>query len=356
MIVMFNLNPATYKAIKDLVDKGMYDSIENFVEIALSNQLQLEKQGISTTSKNKMPLASTEIDEVGKLRPTRMQLGTQTFTQSLAIPNGNVSLPTLQSKPTSKEARESPIWGQINRLVPIKFVLRLLANQIVPSGNDRIDLKRFSADVAEIATLARMHIEKKDKAKRIRGEELYVSFSQKEPGSQQRFVNFYVGKLPSGKWTDGILTGLGLATIEQTEEGAVVIGLTEEGKHLALLRSPLVDDFLIEGKQIENPFSDEEVKFLLKHLESLRPGEYEYLNSVLRFVKDGANTPTLLQGKISEYLKDRLVGVGVSAKVANTMQVGAIGRLVEMRLLRIEKDAQRSKYWVTDNGETMLRK
>jgi len=36
------------------------------------------------------------------------------------------------------------------------------------------------------------------------------------------------------------------------------------------------------------------------------------------------------------------------------MQVGAIGRLVEMRLLKIEKEAQKSKYLLTKKGEELI--
>jgi len=356
MIMVFKVDPDLYKAIKEIVGKGSYESVESFVEIALLNQLQLEKHGISSISKTKGGAIQLEMDETeSKLRQPKAQSGTQSLSEFLAIPR-TASLPVLQVQPVTEETRASPLWGQINRLMPAKFVLRLLANQISASGNDRIDLKVFSADVAENATLARSYIEKKDKAARIRGEELYVGFPKKDPGSQKRFISFYVGKLPSGKWTDGVLTGLSLAGIDQTEEGSTMIGLTEAGKQFACLPSPLIDDFLIGGKQIENPFSNEEIDFLLRHLGSSRPGDYEYLISVLKSVKDGANTPTSLRGKVSKFLQDKHAGVKFSDKAANTMLVGAVGRLVEMRLLEIEKDAQKSKYIVTSEGEKLFGK
>jgi hypothetical protein len=71
-------------------------------------------------------------------------------------------------------------------------------------------------------------------------------------------------------------------------------------------------------------------------------------------VKDGADTPTVLRQKILEILRNKNFISNVSEKVVNTMQVGAIGRLVEMRLLRIEKDAQKSTYLITDSGNVLL--
>jgi len=354
MIVVFKLTPDVYRRIKEFIEKGTYDSVENFVEIALINQLQLEEQEISSIGRSKESASSQELEDVGvKPRQVKQQIRVQAYAQFLGFPK-NASLQVVQSQPLTDETKNSPLWGQINRLAPVKFVLRILANNITLSGDNRIDLKHFSADVAENATLTRIYIEKKDKTQRVRGEELYVGFPKKDPGSQQRFINFYVGKLPRGKWTDGVLTGLSLARIDQTEEGSVMIGLTEAGREFACLHSPLIDDFLLGGKQVENPFSHKEVDFLLRHIKSLRSGEYEYLTSALGFIRNGANTPNSLNEKISNLLRDKLSVVKVTDKVVNTMQVGATGRLVELRLVRIEKDGLRSKYSVTNDGKNLL--
>jgi len=354
MIVVFKVDLGTYRKIRNLVEKGSYESVENFVEIAVANQIQLESQGISSMSAPKQIKASYEIEETEpKSRQLKHHVGSAGFIADfLSVPK--TQIPILQTLPITDEIKNAPIWGQINRLAPAKLVLRLLANQVALSGSDRVDLKRFAADVAENATLARVYVEKKDKAQRIRGEGLYVAFPKKDPKSQQRFINFYVGKIPRGKWTDSVLTGLSFARIEEAEDGSVSIGLTEAGMQFMRLHSPLIDDFLLKGQQIDNPFSAEEVEFLLKHTKLFRPGDLEYLISVLQSIKDGAVTPTALRQKTLGILRDKNFISNVSEKVVNTMQVGAIGRLVEMRLLRIEKDAQKSTYLITDYGNVLL--
>ena len=351
--MVFKLDPESYRKIKELVEKGAYESIENFLEIAVLNQIQLESRGVPNIIEGKRQVILEEFSPEPKSRQPKQQIALQINPQFLGIPK-STTVPILPSVPLTEEIKHSPLWGQINRLVPAKFVLRLLINQITLSGSEKTDLKSFSAYVAENATLARTYIEKRDKAHRIRGEELYVALPKKNPKSQQRFINFYVGKLPSGRWTDGVLTGLSLARIDQVEDGTIMMGLTEAGREFACLLSPLIDDLLIDGKQIENPFSVEEVEFLLNHLKSSRPGEFEYLISVLKFVREGATTPLGLHQKISRFLQDRYIGGKVSEKVVNTMQVGAIGRLVEMRLLGIKKDGQKSKYLITSDGEALL--
>jgi len=250
--------------------------------------------------------------------------------------------------------RNAPLWGQINRLAPTKFVLRILLNNLVSSDEKFVDLKRFSAEVAVQATAFKRFAKKKDRKRRIRGEELHVGFPKKRPSSQQRFLNYYVGKAPLRKWTDSVLTGLSLASIEEMEDGSTKIALTDVGLRFALLHSPIIDDFILGQKQIDAPFSGEEVSLLVDHIRSIRPGEYEFLGFALDSVKKGANTPTKLRSEVLDFLNRKQLQMRLSEKVANTMQVGAIGRLVEMRLLKIEKEAQKSKYLLTKKGEELI--
>jgi hypothetical protein len=353
MIVAVRLDPDSFKKIKEFIEKGNYESVESFVEIAVLNQILIESNGGASigTSKEGKDASRMEVDT--KSRQTKHQQSTLQPVQYFACPE-NDQLPVLPALPLTQETKSFPIWGQINRLAPAKMVLRMLANQILVLGTDRIDLKRFSADVAETVTSMRTYIEKKDKKNRIRGKELYVALAKKDPSSQQRFINFYIGRLPSGKWTDGILTGLGLARIEQAEDGSVVIGLTEAGSKFARLSSPLIDEFLLQEKQIERPFSSIEVQFLFDHLQVTRPGESEYMTAVLRFIRDGAITPTALRLRVGSFLREKYPRINISEKFVNTMLVGVMGRLVEMRFVEIEKDAQKSKYSVTDAGESIL--
>lgn len=359
MIVGVKIDPNNYQYIKGFVEKGKYNSVESFVEIAILNQILLENNEVSKLLSTKEQKAVPKEDSSHKSSQLKLQTSTQTQTaiqqpiQYLSCPK---DAPISVQPPLSltEETANFPIWGQLNRLAPAKMVLRMLANQIL-LGTDRIDLKRFSADVAEISTSIRTTIEKKDRKKRIRGTELYIALPKKDPNSQQRFINFYVGKLPSGKWTDGILTGLGFARIEQLDDGSTVIGLTENGRTFGCLSSPLIDDFLLQGKQIEEPFSPAEVEFLLSQLETSRPGEIYFMKEVLRLIREGIVTPTSLRQKVEVILKEKYPKSQISEKFVNTMLVGLMGRLVEMRLVEIEKDAQKSKYSATEAGERLSR-
>jgi len=314
--------------------------VENFIDIAVKNQLLLETTGKLETKRPRTFQKPTKIEQP-KLS-SLLSVPKKTFTE-IQVAN-----------PVDKQIMNSPIWGQINRLAPVKFVMRILVNSLIASEEKSVDLKRFNADVAQLATEFRRFAKKKDKKRRIRGEALYVGFSKKSPSSQQRFLNYYVGKGPLRKWTDSILTGLSLAKIEELENGSTVIGLTEAGLKFALLRSPIIDDFFFDKKQIEEPFSEEEVSFLVGQISSARPGELEFLLFMLRAIKKGADTPTKLRNEVFSFLARKELEIKISEKVVNTMQVGVLGRLVEMRLLKIEKEAQKSRYVLTNKGEKII--
>ena len=50
MIVGVKIDPNSYQCIKGFVEKGKYDSVESFVEIAVLNQILLENNEGSTPS------------------------------------------------------------------------------------------------------------------------------------------------------------------------------------------------------------------------------------------------------------------------------------------------------------------
>jgi len=340
VLLLVKLDKTTYAKIEDLVKKGDYLSIENFVQVAVKNQLLLETEG--------------RIEVAGRRRVQRTVRTERSPLSTILCAPKKAQVQELGTPLLDESIKNAPIWGQINRLAPAKLVLRILLSNLSAAKDRFVDLRRFSAEVAEQATKFRRFAKKNDKMRRIRGEEVYVGFPKKGPSSQQRFLNYYVGKGPLRKWTDSIITGLSLGNIKEMEDGSTVLGLTEAGLKFALLHSPLIDDFFLKRKQIDAPLSSDEVSFLMNHIKSVRPREYEFLVFILGSIKKGDDTPIKLKSRVFDYLKGIKLHIRLSEKVANTMQVGAIGRLVEMRLLKIKKQAQKSKYSVTEKGEKLI--
>jgi hypothetical protein len=108
-----------------------------------------------------------------------------------------------------------------------------------------------------------------------RGQSLKIGFPKKDPKSQQRFVDFFIGKLRNENYLSGPIGDLELAAIRKSQQGNqnnLIIGITEAGLKWANMDSPFIDDFISSQKPIQSPLSDEEIHFLLSRIKETKPG------------------------------------------------------------------------------------
>lgn len=328
MITMLDIAPAQYTAIMELVKAGKYPSPEVFLELALKNQLLLEQHSHGVRP------------QVGRIQPDR----TAAYSLGLLGKSFNEEPMTVPAVQLLESRRATPIWGLINRFAPSKLVVRLLSNSLITAKSQWIDFKQFEEEVVGIAGQVRVLIEKHEKRlDTVRGESLKIGFPQKDPKSQQRFVDFYVGRLRGEDVINGLLGDLEFAVIRRTQAtgpSSLSIGLTESGMKWASLRSPLIDDFVLGQQPAHRPLSDEEVSFLVSHIQTMRPGEFEFLSFLYSLIRDGFDTPQKISEKVSKYFAGRRY----TPTLINTMQTGGLARLVEMRLVRIEKKSIYTTY------------
>lgn len=328
------ITPDMYKSAMELVNLGKYSSLEHFSELAFRNQLILEND--------------TQQNSIHILDNTKLTTHNESFT--------GYQPRTIRPIPLSKERRGKPMWGLINRFAPGKLVLRMLASGLESSTTEWIDYKEFAADVVERAISMRNQIEKHYKNSQIvRGEGLQIGFPQKDENSRQRFADIYVGRLISDGRVDGFLGSLELGVIRKASDGSLQIGITEAGLKFANMKSPLLDEFFT----VEHPiaFFKNEIHFLMNHVKKVRPGEYQFLDYLFTSVKNGMNTPQEIGNQVTDYVKKNKWanshGGHISEAELNTMKVGGMARLVEMRLIRIEKDGIHTKYQASSELDSL---
>lgn len=333
---MTKITPDTYKSAMELVTLGKYSSLEHFTEVAIRNQLVLESENDNQQSQNHV------LDNAMSTSHNESFVGFQPR--------------TVDPIPLSKERRGKPIWGLINRFAPGKLVLRMLANGLESSTTEWINYKEFAAGVVERAISMRNQIEKHYKNSQIvRGEGLQIGFPQKDENSRQRFIDIYIGRLRSDSRIDGFLGDLELGVIRKASDGSLQIGITEAGLKLANLKSPLLDEFFT----VEHPiaFFKNEIHFLMNHVKKTRPGEYQFLDYLFTSVKNGMDTPQEIGNQVADYVKKNKWtnsrGESISEAELNTMKVGGMARLVEMRLIRIEKDGIHTKYQASSELDSL---
>lgn len=324
---MIEINPDTYSQIMELINKNKYPSVESFVDISLRNQLIMEK-------------SSTIEREVRKT-------------------HSNVSVPLLsiideeynyfvQNRPSLN--KDEAITGLINRVAPAKIVLRVLSNLLNNSKTSFIDLNYFKDQVISKLIDIRVQIDKYEKKNRVnRGYSLSSGLPKKDPKSQKRFSDFYIGRLRTDNNIDGILGDLGLINIiRDVNDFNLTIGITKDGFKWANMKSPLIDDLINNNVAIKHPLSKEEILFYLAHLKHTKPGEYSFLDFLMKSIKGSYNTPPKLNERLSEFYKDRY-----SDAERNTLRAGGITRLIEMRAIKIMKEGLNSIYRTSNNCESL---
>ena len=375
MHLVINIDPRTKEQIERLLstDKS-YKSIDEFVARSITNQLALE--GIIGAG-----LVEPAKESKGQRRPrapksaansmgSEAALHSRTAGEVMRIPGPSVlqidnsllvaplsAVSTVPCPKLSNEHADRPLWGQINRFAPAKMSLRVLANLLASRKTEWIDLKLASARICEQAPLVKTILQERDRiAGKKRGEGLSTAFPKDERLSLQRFASQYLGYLAKKSGVpQGLLADLSFVNIQEADDGTIQIGITKAGLQFATLESPMIDATIVGGGQSGAPLSKEEVRFLLNHMRDFRPGELAFLKHVTQLVRNGARNPTTLLNSVDEYFRADSRGMPtITEAVVGTMRAGAVSKLVEMGVLRIEKDGTRSTYSLTEDADLIL--
>ncbi|MDN5867802.1 MAG: hypothetical protein L0H55_10445 [Candidatus Nitrosocosmicus sp.] len=294
-----------------------------------------------------IPFTTTKSDVLSSLGGIIKELD-----EAMEIPT---SVQTSEAISIDEKRKKDPIGGLINRLLPSKIVLRMLALQLANKNSQWIDYKEFCEFVVTKSIQLRLQIERQERKLDVtRGESLKVGLPLKDTKSQQRFINFYIGKVKSDGSFDGILGDLELGVIKKHYHDGIystIIGITKDGLGLAKLHSPVLDDVLRNGKRLSTPLSNEETLFLLQQIKRVRPGEFEFLNLVFKLIENGSDNPTALNRNIQDYF----ISNNFSTASLKSILVGCIGRLVEMKIIKIRKNGVYTNYQPNINANLLAK-
>ena len=212
---------------------------------------------------------------------------------------------------------EEPISGYCNRLLPVKFVLRILAMLTLNSDSfdkedgwdqetefeeDAIELEKLRDWSWKTAAYAREKMVLMDKSLGTDyGAEISVGFPTQDVKSKERFVSQFVGSKRKNELS-GALFDMGFANLSSFGVGKKLrvtfdsIWFTPEGWRFAMMENPVIDQ--TEGWEEGNRFSDEEVKFLLAHFQKNVPAEWGFLKEIAGLIDSGDNRPSALEESI----------------------------------------------------------
>ncbi len=319
-----------YVRVSSLIQRRGLISLSQVVQAALENQLELE--------------GSEEGPVAGGTEPIAQGAGPLVTAGRLA-PWEGIRLDDLHWDLTAEPAAHlaaGPVWGQVNRILPMKVGLRVLSSEL---SNSRapVSLQRFHESATARAVRARFFLAARDADQDLpRGERLSAAFPEDTEKSRSRFQAHFLGRVLRDKRVAGALPEYGFINIS-SENGQGVV-LTDSGLQFARLKNPVLD----ASEPTATALSAEEVEFLLAHLHDHMKEEFGFMTTLLRWIAEGSDKPDDLTRRVQKAWPQW------SSKVANTMRAGALGRMHDLRLIGRQKDGTRVTYVVQPSGNSLV--
>jgi len=359
MLIKIDLEPSIIRKIEQLINCGAYSDIRQFVNVAVSNQLEEEASasGIEMgSSRLTAELSSHQKAMVGS--PNREQttikpLIPTTFNWRRQLPH--VQLEQSQIQPKSTDL----IWYFYNRFFPLKVVIYQLAKTIVSQQNNWAELGDLQVQAFEFAQEVATRLKNMEMgAKMPRNKKLSTGLpasnvelfglrgtakkkkDDKILRGRTRFMDQIVGKYVTRDRTfSGACFELGLIGVKP-ENQTCYVSLTELGREFASLENPILDK-----ESYESAFSDKEVHLIFHKVYSRFPLE----NRIIKKIIEGLKKENLTSSQIDGLFKDEKREFLIQERIAT------MGRLSELQIVNWEIDSEgKSKYSLNEKKLQLL--
>ena len=131
--------PGRLERVQRAIELGGYDSPSQFVNVAIENQIELELDGVShrelKTINEEISKDRNKSDETATSSIEAQQSSTEVKEDILAL-RECTSVATV-APPDTDRLDSGPLWGQYNRIFPVKIMLRVLVNDIHQRANNK---------------------------------------------------------------------------------------------------------------------------------------------------------------------------------------------------------------------------
>jgi Arc/MetJ-type ribon-helix-helix transcriptional regulator len=358
MKVIVEVPSGLLEKIRKHIISGKFASFAEFIETALENQVAWEEESnvfkpsqVDQILKGRTATAISEskaLLNAYTLEGQERGIGYR-FPELGLSPEGYYEVKVV-SIPNNFADKRTPLWGQYNRVLPVKLSLRFLINLLKGQQENSVELAHFRDAVADVAREFGLLLTELDKrAKKSYGERLSTAFPVQDDQykSKERFKNQFVGYLDGRGQPHGLAAKLKLISIFN-QEGQTLVGVTDPGLQFAILKNPVID----EGNP-QKPFSEEEAICCLEHISRNVKGEKAAILFMLKNIKEGITRPDDLTNCLRTY--GEKIGEKWNEDVAYTIRAGLVSRLQELGVIKREKVGSRKiAYHLSPFGERLL--
>jgi hypothetical protein len=356
MIVCVDISQRTKDQLDRLLDIGEYRDYSEAVAVAISNQLLFQQNSSAKSAAAIQPEIPAPRAKTAELETENEPNRTipRLFAHFSADPQQVklVSFEEPRPGPNGEFSIDQWIFGQHNKLLPVKATCRALANLLLKDAgwHAGIPITKAASEIASAAVKLGDYLRTVDSALDVNRDEAFAfafpySDSPNGDKARLRYANQFVANLSK----QGVLTGLPveLKFVHSAAPQTSKLLLTEPGFVFAQMPSPVLD-----GDAKRPPtrkFSDEESTFLLNHICTRVPEEAFAYTAVAKAITAGANTPEKLDASLARYLPDR-PDKPFTAAFLTTQRAGAVSRMIDLGLLQRVRDGVNVSYTLTNKG------
>lgn len=334
------------EAVQRLIQTGKYPTVAQFILAAVENQIHIENNGAYESAPTKSSHQTIEQNKSVVSTDLRARLTlVKDKPQTVSPPKFTDLVVSSSDIPEDK----SWLWGQTNKILPVKVGLRALYSYI--GSAQWADLEEFrdmaAGTAAEIGSVIKRY---EDAKKKKRDDRISAGFPDiKEFKSKQRYKSHFLGYMRKDGLLEGPMPFLRLINLKRDDKGMVSVGLTKAGLQFAQLSNPAIDQQIFETS-----FSEKEIDFYLSHILENVSGESSAIKWLLRKIKEGVVERTSLNVEIKKEFSH--TWKDASDAVINTQRAGLMARMFELGLIEKKKTGVRVSYAISNRGKAFLTK
>jgi hypothetical protein len=359
MIICVDISQRTKDELEGLLEIGQYRDYSEAIAVAVANQLLLHTHAEASGSRMAEPEVIAERPKERESNAPRSKAEATSSTtdvpQLFAALDQAAKTPVLAPFPNDLFAMgqgipvDRWIFGQHNKLLPVKATCRALARLMQSDSRESLRLTKAASEIASEAVRLGDYLRHIDRVSEIhRDDALSFAFpytdSPNGDKSRLRYANQFVASFTKQGTLAGLPIELKLANRDHSRNPQLL--LTEAGWRFALMTNPILD-FRKDGTQPR--FSDDEVGFMIDHIRAHVPAEAFAFGAVLMAVMDGANTPEKLDDALQKYLPKRNDKPFTRAFLT-TQRAGVVSRMIDLGLLQRLRDGINVTYAATAKG------
>jgi len=333
MKLILDLDKSIWKQVQEfLKNSSEYTDMDELANVALRNQVRLERNSANSLD-DFTGLAKEMNNERNRIKASPRKY--------IKIEN----LEQLEQQPVLKDPRKAPaeddwLWGQINRILPVKANLRMLLYIGQEKGleDGGLKIQNYKSTLRQLAIDLRRYLEAVDKKHDHKGSErLTTGFPKNKNSSFERYMNHFNFKIDTQGEVSGALIELGLINIISNR-----IFLTKIGKAFLDLENPVFD------RDETDTFSKRETEYYRRKILEYHRGEKKAFALISKTIKKGTRKPKKIKNAVGGKLSNNW-----SDTKLNTQINGALSRMVDLNFLQRQKDGRFVTYTLTKCGKKL---